>query len=189
MSSFLILNALANLILAQSKLQSSLISEGRSDCDNAVRQSSVVSLSSLTHDQCTSLAQILETYHQTLPEQFSSTYFSQQQREAIPECVILPTSAQEVSQALQVIKDYSCHFAIKSGGHGIFAGASNAHEGITIDLHHLNGLQVSGDRSTTSVGTGRRWGDVYRELEPMDLTVVGGRDTQIGVGGFILGDE
>jgi FAD/FMN-containing dehydrogenase len=71
----------------------------------------------------------------------------------------------------------------------MFAGSSNAPEGITIDMRHLNGLKVADDRMTTSVGTGRKWGEVYNELEPMNLTVVGGRDTQIGVGGFILGDE
>ncbi len=32
-------------------------------------------------------------------------------------------------------------------------------------------------------------GVMSTKLEPMNLTVVGGRDTQIGVGGFILGDE
>jgi len=71
----------------------------------------------------------------------------------------------------------------------MFPGASNAHQGITMDLGNLNSLQVSGDRLTTSVGTGTKWGEVYRELEPMNLTVSGGRDTQIGIGGFILGDE
>lgn len=60
---------------------------------------------------------------------------------------------------------------------------------MTIDLSRLDSLQISEDQSTTSVGTGRKWGDVYQELEPLNLTVVGGRDTQIGVGGFILGDE
>jgi FAD/FMN-containing dehydrogenase len=71
----------------------------------------------------------------------------------------------------------------------MFPGASNAQQGITIDLRNLNSLQVSDDRLTTFVGTGTKWGEVYRELEPMNLTVSGGRDTQIGIGGFILGDE
>lgn len=128
-------------------------------------------------------------YHQTLPKGFSSSYFSQQQRDVIPECVIFPGSPQEVSQALQILNEYNCHLAVKSGGHGIFAGASNAPGGVTIDMRDINGLKVADDRLTTSIGTGRKWGEVYRELEPMNLTVVGGRDTQIGVGGFILGDE
>jgi len=71
----------------------------------------------------------------------------------------------------------------------MFAGASNAPQGITIDLRHLNCLQMAEDRLTTFVGAGNRWGEVYKRLEPMNLTVVGARDSQIGVGGFLLGDE
>jgi hypothetical protein len=69
----------------------------------------------------------------------------------------------------------------------MFAGASNAIGGVTMDLRHLNSLSIAVDHSSTIVGTGKRWGDVYEVLEPMNLTVIGGRDTQLGVGGFILG--
>jgi FAD/FMN-containing dehydrogenase len=103
--------------------------------------------------------------------------------------VVLPTSAEDVSQALKIIKEHQCTFAVKSGGHGIFSGASNAPQGITIDLRYLNSLQVADDRLTTFVGAGNRWGEVYKKLEPMNLAVVGARDSQIGVGGFLLGDE
>jgi hypothetical protein len=69
----------------------------------------------------------------------------------------------------------------------MFAGASNAIQGVTMDLRHLNSLSIADDHSSTIIGTGKRWGDVYEILEPMNLTVVGGRATQLGVGGFILG--
>jgi FAD/FMN-containing dehydrogenase len=69
------------------------------------------------------------------------------------------------------------------------AGASNAPQGVTIDLRHLNHIELADDHLTTSVGAGTRWGEVYKRLEPLNLTVVGGRDSQIGAGGFILGDE
>jgi FAD/FMN-containing dehydrogenase len=69
------------------------------------------------------------------------------------------------------------------------AGASNAPQGITIDLRHLNHIELADDQLTTSVGAGTRWGEVYRRLEPLNLTAVGGRDSQIGAGGFVLGDE
>lgn len=130
-----------------------------------------------------------KAYYQDQPEGFNETYFSQQQREVVPACIILPGSAEDVSQVLEVIRKHHCLFAVKSGGHGIFSGASNARQGITIDLRHLNGIQVAEDRLTTSVGSGNRWTNIYRKLEPMNLTVVGARDTQLGVGGFILGDE
>lgn len=56
-----------------------------------------------------------------------------------------------------------------------------------LDLHLLNGLQLSEDRETAYVGTGNRWGAVYEWLEPSNRTVVGGRVGDVGVGGFLLG--
>ena len=48
----------------------------------------------------------------------------------------------------------------------MFAGASNAAGGITIDLKYLNGVELSEDRETASIGPGNRWGEVYKKLEP-----------------------
>ena len=106
-----------------------------------------------------------------------------------PACVIQPSTPQEVSIAIQIIGKYECHFAVKSGGHARSARQSNADGGITIDLKHLNGIEVSEDKKTTRVGTGKRWGEVYEFLEPMGLSVVGGRVRDVGVGGFLLGGK
>ena len=100
-----------------------------------------------------------------------------------------PSSAQDVSTAISIINKLSCHFAVKSGGHAMFAGASNANGGITIDLRYLNGVELSEDHATASVGPGNKWGDVYKVLEPRGLTVAGGRVTTVGVGGFMLGGK
>lgn len=66
-------------------------------------------------------------------------------------------------------------------------GASNSQGGVAIDLSALNKIDVSTDRATASVGPGARWGNVYETLEPMNLAVVGGRVSDVGVGGLILG--
>lgn len=71
----------------------------------------------------------------------------------------------------------------------MFAGASNAPGRITFDMKNLNDVIISEDLESTIVGTGNTWGDVYKVLDPMNLTVVGGRDTGVGVGGFTLGGE
>jgi FAD/FMN-containing dehydrogenase len=81
---------------------------------------------------------------------------------------------------------------VKSGGHALFAGASNADGGITIDLRLLNEITIlprgeRDEREVTRVGTGNRWSDVYSKLEPLRKTVVGGRNSNVGVGGFLLG--
>ena len=71
----------------------------------------------------------------------------------------------------------------------MFAGASNAGGGITIDLQYLDMRELSEDKQTAFVGSGNRWGAVYKWLDPMDLTVIGGRENRVGVGGFLLGGE
>ena len=81
----------------------------------------------------------------------------------------------------------NCKFAVKSGGHAAFAGASNIDNGIAIDLAKLNQVAVSADKTQTSVGPGNVWYDVYSKLDPMGLSVIGGRVSAIGVGGLTLG--
>jgi FAD/FMN-containing dehydrogenase len=96
-------------------------------------------------------------------------------------------TAEEVSRTLRVLTKLQCQFAIKSGGHAAFKGASNIEGGVTIDLADMNNINVSEDRTVTSLGPGNRWIDVYSTLDAMGLTVVGGRVADIGVGGLTLG--
>lgn len=114
-------------------------------------------------------------------------YWSQQQALTLPTCRFSPASAPDVSLAVLTLRVTSCQFAVKSGGHAAFAGASNIQGGLTIDLSGLNGIAVSQDHSQTAVGAGNIWYDVYDYLEPMNLTVIGGRVAAIGVGGLTLG--
>ncbi|KUJ12670.1 FAD-binding domain-containing protein [Mollisia scopiformis] len=115
------------------------------------------------------------------------SFYSAQQRDVVPACVITPSSPDEVAQAIQVIRQHNCIFAVKSGGHAMFVGASNAPGGITLDLKKLNTIDVSEDLKTARVGTRNRWRNVYETLEPLNRTPVGGRNGAVGVGGFILG--
>jgi FAD/FMN-containing dehydrogenase len=68
-----------------------------------------------------------------------------------------------------------CPFAVKSGGHAAFPGASSIEGGITVDLANFKQLKLSADKKTFSVGAGNRWLDVYNYLTPYNLAVVGGR--------------
>lgn len=85
------------------------------------------------------------------------------------------------------MNEYQCPFAVKGGGHGAFTGASNIHNGLTIDLQLLNELRLSEDGTTTRVGAGNRWIDVYSYLAPKNRAVVGGRVAEVGVAGLTLG--
>ncbi|KFH48316.1 Bifunctional solanapyrone synthase-like protein [Hapsidospora chrysogenum ATCC 11550] len=116
-----------------------------------------------------------------------SRYWSQQQAGVEPECRFTPRSAAHVSLAVLTARVVKCEFAVKSGGHAAFAGASSAQDGLTIDLIHLTNIEVSSNKKKTTVGAGNVWYDVYSDLTPQGLTVVGGRVSAIGVGGLTLG--
>jgi len=114
-------------------------------------------------------------------------YWSLQQLETRPQCRVQPSIPLEVSVVVLVSEFLKCPFAVKSGGHAAFAGASNIQGGITIDLAKLNEVTVSADKTLTRVGAGNRWVDVYSQLDPQGVSVVGGRVAAIGVGGLTLG--
>ncbi|RDW59488.1 FAD binding-containing protein [Coleophoma cylindrospora] len=114
-------------------------------------------------------------------------YWSVQQTSASPKCRLSPNSATDVSLGVLTARVTQCQFAVKSGGHVPFFGASNIDGGMTIDLINLNQITVAANKTQTSVGPGNRWYDVYTRLDPMGLSVIGGRVSDIGVGGLTLG--
>lgn len=60
--------------------------------------------------------------------------------------------------------------------------------GVTIDLAYLNKTEVHVDNKTASIDPGALWGDVYGPLEAAgNYTVPGGRVSDVGVGGLVLG--
>ncbi|KAL6229949.1 hypothetical protein BDW75DRAFT_223885 [Aspergillus navahoensis] len=122
-----------------------------------------------------------------VPAEVAERYFTLQQRELKPRCVVQPESAEDVSHVVQVVKETRCQFAVRSGGHGNHAGASSIQDGLLIDLSKLNTVATSEDESVAMIGAGNRWGDVYEVLEEKGLLVVGGRSSSVGVAGFTLG--
>ncbi|KAI0973116.1 hypothetical protein F4678DRAFT_427972 [Xylaria arbuscula] len=115
------------------------------------------------------------------------SYFSAQEAEIEPSCIVSPTSALDVSTAVKILTQLDCNFAIRSGGHSTWAGDANIANGVTIDLQNLDHITVSQDKSKVSVGPGARWGDVYRATEAFQLVVAGGRVGTVGVGGLSTG--
>jgi FAD/FMN-containing dehydrogenase len=87
----------------------------------------------------------------------------------------------DVSLSVLTLRVAQCEFAVKSGGDAAFSGASNIENGLTIDLTKLNQITASADKTQTSVGPGNHWYDVYTKLDPMGLSVIGGRVSAIGV--------
>ncbi|KAK2768274.1 hypothetical protein FQN54_000127 [Arachnomyces sp. PD_36] len=118
---------------------------------------------------------------------WGSTFWSQQQGLVEPHCVFQPSNASDVSTALLVLQEEQCPFAIRSGGHAAFSGASNIDAGVTFDMRAMNATVLSSDRKTAHVGSGAVWKSVFTALEPEKLAVIGGRVSNIGVGGLTLG--
>ncbi|RAH78668.1 putative oxidoreductase [Aspergillus japonicus CBS 114.51] len=117
-----------------------------------------------------------------------ASYFAQQESQLYPSCIVAPTTVDGVATAVQYLTaNATCDFAIRSGGHIVVEGAANIADGVTIDLRGLDSIGVSDDRSTVTVGVGATWGDVYKALDPLNLTVAGGRVGQVGVGGLTTG--
>ncbi|KFY02771.1 hypothetical protein O988_01920 [Pseudogymnoascus sp. VKM F-3808] len=128
------------------------------------------------------------SYPGSIDYQFGeSQYWSVQQASNEPTCRFTPKSAVEVSLGVLALRLSNCKFAVKSGGHAAFGGSSNIDKGIAIDLANLNQVTVSADKKETAVGPGNVWYDVYTKLDPLGLSVIGGRVSAIGVGGLTLG--
>ncbi|KAL2064193.1 hypothetical protein VTL71DRAFT_4687 [Oculimacula yallundae] len=123
----------------------------------------------------------------TSPDYQSIPYWSVQQSEVTPACRIDVRRAEDISTTVKVSKLTQCPFAVRSGGHAAFAGGSSIQNGILINLAKLNEVTLSKDRKTTRVGPGNNWYDVYQVLDPLGVSVVGGREAGVGTGGLILG--
>ncbi|ROV89572.1 hypothetical protein VMCG_09955 [Cytospora schulzeri] len=140
---------------------------------------------------CNALAAILPnaTFGQASTTYTSSleSYWALQEADIQPPCIFQPRSAEHVSLAVGTLSTNKCSFAIRSGGHSPNAGAANIANGVTVDLSQLNAITLSNDQSIASVGPGAVWGDVYSALDPLNLTVAGGREAGVGVGGLTVG--
>lgn len=56
-----------------------------------------------------------------------------------------------------------------------------------IDLSGFNSVVYNAASQVAVIGSGLTWGEVYAQLDPFGVTVVGGRVGGVGVGGLILG--
>ncbi|KAL9079320.1 MAG: hypothetical protein Q9157_001796 [Trypethelium eluteriae] len=128
----------------------------------------------------------------TVYHSYLKTYWAEQDSEIKPLCVVTAETTEDVSTAVRTLASInsrtnnSCPFAVHSGGHGK-GGASNQARGVDIDLSGLNGTSLSADGKVARIGPGAQWSSVYLHLDTLNLTVPGGRDGDVGVGGTVLG--
>lgn len=104
-----------------------------------------------------------------------------------PTCIVRPKNAQQVSTTVKILAAAGDKFAIRSGGHTQWAGASNIEGGVTVDLGLLNWTRLNKASESADIGPGGHWRDVYPELHKHGRVVAGGREGNVGVAGLILG--
>ncbi|KAI0788364.1 FAD binding domain-containing protein [Fomes fomentarius] len=104
-----------------------------------------------------------------------------------PACIIKPATAQEVSTVIKTLLKNNETFAVKSGGHNPNNYFASIDGGPLISTADLNEVTYDEDSQTVRVGPGNRWEDVVKVLDGTNVTIVGGRIGNVGVGGYILG--
>jgi hypothetical protein len=142
--------------------------------------------SSSCEKACAAIAEVIpQTFF--LRREGDFKMWDRKQEECTPACRIEPSTPEHVSWIILAAATHQCHFAVRGGGHSRIKGSSNAEDGITIDLRRFNAVEVSKDQKTVKIGGGQIWGNVYKTLEKQGLAVVGGRVSDVGVGGLLLG--
>lgn len=117
----------------------------------------------------------------------ANAYWASQIQAIQAACYVQPATTGEVATVIATATKYQCPFAIRGHGHSDIAGASNLANGIVLNLASFNTTVLSPDGTFATVGGGSQWGDVYTTLDPLNHTVIGGRETTVGVGGLTLG--
>ncbi|KAH7136045.1 hypothetical protein B0J11DRAFT_502841 [Dendryphion nanum] len=154
----------------------------------SIVSSSDISIDSVCRTLSTALPNKVFFPDNTLYKTSIQSYFFRQSRLS-PNCVIGPTSAEDVSQAVKILTaNSSVKFAVRAGGHSVNTAASNIANGITIDLSRMRDINPLGGKwDVVEIGAGAKSIDAYRVLDKHNRTVVGGRVGSVGLAGFLTG--
>lgn len=116
-------------------------------------------------------------------------FWSGQASDDKPTCVVQPTNREQVAAVVKILTRWHCQFSVKGGGHTPFAGAASINNGVTIDLAKLNTISVDKNVGLAHIGAGLKWGAIYEYLESNGMMVSGGRASQVGIGGLVVGGK
>jgi FAD/FMN-containing dehydrogenase len=104
-----------------------------------------------------------------------------------PSCILRPTVNTDVATAVKALASASCQFSVKGGGHTPWKGAASIDNGVMIDMTTINSTVVNAAGNVASIGAGARWGQIYTTLIGLGKMVAGGRDSDVGIGGLVIG--
>ncbi|KAI1362017.1 hypothetical protein F5Y08DRAFT_355681 [Xylaria arbuscula] len=126
--------------------------------------------------------QSASSYEDVVEENWSNTCWLR------PQCAIQPELAQDVAKAMAILTFLDTKFSVRSGGHNPnpgFAGVGK--EGILIDMSNMTHISLNEGGSIASLSPGNRFGGVAKSLNSIGRAVHGGRNNQVGIGGYFLG--
>ncbi|KAK7033696.1 hypothetical protein VNI00_012696 [Paramarasmius palmivorus] len=101
-------------------------------------------------------------------------------------CTVQPGTPEDAALILTIVGKNKTPYGVKSGGHTTNPGWSSS-PGVLIVTSRFNGVSYDSATNVASVGPGQTGEQVYKKLEPFNVSVPLGRVKGVGVGGFTLG--
>ncbi|EXJ63321.1 uncharacterized protein A1O5_11642 [Cladophialophora psammophila CBS 110553] len=113
----------------------------------------------------------------------------------LPAYVVNATNAAEVQAACRFAYRTGVRLIVKGTGHD-FLGRSSGRSSLSIWTHNIRGVNVTmgdsqakryGGIASVKIAAGMRFGEIYQAIASYNLTIVGGADPNVGIGGWITG--
>jgi FAD/FMN-containing dehydrogenase len=117
--------------------------------------------------------------------EITNSYFTELERELKPACFLVPKSPEEVASILKAVKPFAegLKIAICGAGQQATPEVANVHDGLTIHLRNLQGVEINVEKSMVSIAAGEKMGNVYEKVMAAGFGVVGNRHSSGGIGG------
>ncbi|KAF1979895.1 FAD-binding domain-containing protein, partial [Bimuria novae-zelandiae CBS 107.79] len=97
-----------------------------------------------------------------------------------PSCIFFPRDSDDVAAVVQLLRNSTDLFAVRSGGHSPLSEWANVNDGVLISMRDIKELTFDANKSEVRSGSGNRWGEIYEFLEPSKRLIVGGRSPTVG---------
>lgn len=111
-----------------------------------------------------------------------------------PAYIIEAVDEKDVQAGVNFAREHQIRLVIKATGHD-WPGRSSGPGSLSIWTHKIRGVEITKDDpyakkyggvASVKIAAGMRWREIYAEIAKHNLTVVGGAEPNVGVGGWIL---
>ncbi|KIW30416.1 uncharacterized protein PV07_06160 [Cladophialophora immunda] len=115
--------------------------------------------------------------------------------EPLPAYVVNATGAADVQAAVSFASKTGVRLIVKATGHD-FLGRSSGRGTLSIYMHNIRGVNIAigdplakryGGIASVKIAAGMRFREIYSAVSAYNLTIVGGSDPDVGIGGWTMG--